>query len=111
MNTCTDVTFLPKVLICEDETVLRELISEALESEGFTVIALPSADSGWTYLKHHAGEISLLLSDVCMPGRLDGADLARLVTEYWPDVGIVLSSGYTATTIPSPDKVAFLPKP
>ncbi|MFC6478742.1 response regulator [Pseudomonas asuensis] len=67
----------PTALLCEDEELIRELIRDVLEMEGFSIVTFSTADAGWAYLQQHLNEVSLLLSDIRMSGRLDGADLAR----------------------------------
>ena len=51
-------------------------------------------------LEQHAGDITLLFTDVQMPGGRDGFDLAREAAERWPDIKILVASG---TAKPGPE--------
>jgi DNA-binding response OmpR family regulator len=82
------------ILVVEDELVIRELVCEVLESEGFTTQAEENADCALDFLNRQSGNVSLLLTDVNMPGRMNGADLARTSTRLWPSIPIVMMSGF-----------------
>jgi CheY-like chemotaxis protein len=102
----------PTALLCEDEELVRELVRDVLEMEGFSVVTFPTADAGWAYLQRHRNEILLLVSDIQMPGRLSGVDLARLASNHCPTLNIVLSSAYCANQdLPRLKQMSFLPKP
>jgi CheY-like chemotaxis protein len=66
------------VLVVENEPLVRAVAVEALETEGFEVIAAPSADYAVTLLQSR-DDIDVVFTDVAMPGTLNGFDLARLV--------------------------------
>lgn len=70
------------------------------------------ADSGLSYLEQHADEIALVVTDVMMPGRLNGFDLAQIVADRWPALPVVLTSGYSGTQhhVLAPN-AAFIAKP
>ena len=73
-----------RILVVEDEALVRVLIAEGLRLEGFSVIEADRADEALTYIK--AGEqVDLVFSDIRMPGSLDGLQLAE----------------YSATNIPT----------
>jgi two-component SAPR family response regulator len=100
------------VLVVEDEACLRLLIAEVIKELNLNVIALPSADVGYMVLEKNSGSIDLLLSDILMPGKLNGVDLANRVSVQWPHIGIVLTSGYEAQTLRGLTQAAqFIPKP
>ena len=63
-------------------------------------------------LEQHAGDITLLFTDVQMPGGRDGFDLAREAAERWPDIKILVASG-TAKPGPEdlPPNAVFVGKP
>jgi CheY-like chemotaxis protein len=83
------------VLVAEDDVLVRMVISDYLRDCGYHVIEAGTADEALTVLEKADVRIHALFSDVQMPGKLDGFDLARLVGERWPDVKIVLASGYS----------------
>lgn len=84
---------MPVVLVVEDDWVIRTLIHEILETEGFGVVTCESADEAWQHLQAHVGEIDLIFSDIHMPGTMDGIDLANFAHRAWPLMPIILSSG------------------
>jgi CheY-like chemotaxis protein len=98
-----------RVLVVEDEALIRALIAEELRLEGFSVIEAGRADEALTYIK--AGEqVDLIFSDIRMPGLLDGLQLAEILRDNYPDIPVILTSGNVP---PRHDGivVAFVPKP
>ncbi len=83
------------VLVCEDESMVRDIMCQALRAAGYSVI---EADCGRQALEETAafdGTIDLLISDVIMPG-MNGKELAdRLAAEY-PAMRVLFVSGYAA---------------
>jgi DNA-binding NtrC family response regulator len=100
------------ILVVEDEAFLRRLIIEVLNELDVQIVALPSADAGYDLLEKKAGEIALLVTDIRMPGRLDGVDLANIVCKKWPHINVVLTSGYDGERLVKLNQPApFLHKP
>ncbi|MDQ7915820.1 response regulator [Pseudomonas sp. 102515] len=101
-----------RVLIIEDEYVLRELMCELVEDFGAEPIGLPTADEGLRYLEQHATQIGLVITNVRMPGLLDGHQLTRLIAQRWPALPVVVTSGYDGEQTRSlPQNACFLAKP
>ncbi|KAA2314276.1 response regulator [Pseudooceanicola sediminis] len=81
-----------RVLLAEDEDGLRELLGVTLEQMGYSVIAAEHGQAALNMVK--AGvEFDLLLSDIVMPGKIDGYELARQVRELRPSVPILYLTG------------------
>ena len=81
------------VLLAEDETMVRMVAAEMRREEGsFNVIEAADADQALTVLEATTN-VQALVTDVEMPGSLDGFTLARLVRQAWPHIGIVVTSG------------------
>jgi two-component sensor histidine kinase/ActR/RegA family two-component response regulator len=80
------------VLVVEDEMLLRMRAVEIVEHAGFTAIEAINADEALTILESRS-DISLLFSDVQMPGSMDGLKLAHAVHDRWPSIKIILVSG------------------
>lgn len=101
-----------KILVVDDESIVLDSCQKVLESEGFDVYLVPSADKALDAMKNK--NFGLLLVDVKMPGH-DGFCLMREVKEKWPDIPIIVMSGYpTNDTITDGTKMgaaAFIPKP
>jgi CheY-like chemotaxis protein len=99
------------VLVVEDEPLVRALAVDALEDAGFEVLEAPSADYALLVLEKRE-DICVLLTDVDMPGRLNGLQLARIVQDHFHRVRVVIVSGQARPQSGeiAPDAV-FIPKP
>ncbi len=86
----TDV--LTNVLVVEDEMVLRMRAVDIVEDAGFTAVEAVNADEALSILESRS-DISLLFSDIQMPGSIDGLKLAQAVHRRWPHIKIILVSG------------------
>ena len=80
------------VLVVEDEMVLRLRAVDIVEDAGFTAVEAVNADEAMAILESRS-DISLLFSDIQMPGSMDGLKLAHAVHERWPSIKIILVSG------------------
>jgi two-component system, response regulator PdtaR len=83
------------VLIVEDEPVIRLYEAELAEGAGYIALAASNADEALEALEASA-QIEILLTDVRMPGSMDGLALAEAVPNRWPDKMIVIASGHRA---------------
>lgn len=82
-----------RILLVEDQTALRLVIGEVLEELGYRVDAFENGPSALTHLQ--GGERpDLLLSDVGLPGGLNGRQLAERCRERYPDLKVLLITGY-----------------
>ena len=99
----------PRVLLVEDEVLIRSLFAEALRDAGCVVIESGRAEEALAYVRAGA-EIDLVFSDVRMPGELDGVELARLLGSLRPNLPVILTSGNMKPEDMSGLKF-FLPKP
>ena len=101
----------PIVLVVEDEMVLRMRAVDIVEDAGFIPIEAVSADEAMKILESR-DDISLLLTDIQMPGSMDGLKLAHAANQRWPHIKIILVSGQIAVTdADKPDDSRFFPKP
>jgi two-component sensor histidine kinase/FixJ family two-component response regulator len=82
----------PNVLVVEDEMVLRMRAVDIVEDAGFKAIEAVNADEALSILESRS-DISLLFSDIQMPGTMDGLKLAHAVHDRWPSIKIILVSG------------------
>ncbi|MGV8888297.1 MAG: response regulator [Pseudomonas sp.] len=100
------------ILVVEDDPLILEFLCEILQDEGFLVEPQASADAASEYLELHAQKVSLLLTDITMPGKLNGADLANLFGDRWPDKPIMIMSGFeTPKSAGVKHSVSFIQKP
>jgi two-component sensor histidine kinase/CheY-like chemotaxis protein len=85
-------TAVPNVLIVEDEMVLRMRAVDIVEDAGFRAVEAVNADQAMSILESRS-DISLLFTDIQMPGSMDGLKLAHAVHDRWPAIKIILVSG------------------
>lgn len=80
-----------RVLLVEDEPDIREVMAELLEDAGFDVTATCTGDEAAILLTE--SEFSVLLTDITMPGQIDGIGLAEHAREAHPGLPVVFVSG------------------
>ena len=90
-------TDVPNVLIVEDEMMLRMRAVDIVEDAGFHSVEAVNADEAMSILESRS-DISLLFTDIQMPGTMDGLKLAHTVHNRWPDIKIILVSGQVRPT-------------
>src|ERR1700683_5449820 len=99
------------VLSVEDEPLIRMGTVYLIEDAGFDVYEAGSADAAIALLQLHK-EIRLILTDVDMPGSIDGLKLAHYVRGRWPPVKIIITSGHVKVDEENlPAGALFVPKP
>ncbi len=107
----TDLTPVPNVLIVEDEMILRMRAIDIVEDAGFNPVEAVNADQAISILESRS-DISLLLTDIQMPGSIDGLKLAHAVHDRWPSIKIILVSGQVKPSdAERPANSRFLGKP
>jgi len=106
-------TTTASILLVEDDPMIRSLVSQTLEMQGYTVLL---AEDGWEGIKvarQLKGKIDLLFTDVVMPG-LGGAELSVAMQELYPDIKVLFMSGYSRSQLDEegvPPEAALLEKP
>jgi two-component system, response regulator PdtaR len=98
------------ILVVEDEVLIRIMIADDLTAAGFNVIQAVTADEALKIL-YTSVEIDMVLTDVRMPGRLNGLDLARLVRMNWPNMKVIIVSADYHGAIADMPADAFFSKP
>ncbi len=86
-----------RVLAVEDNTSLRRLVARQLTELGYRVVEAENAQEALKILDDQA--IHLLFTDVVMPGGTSGYDLARAALARWPQIKVVLTSGFPDATL------------
>jgi PAS domain S-box-containing protein len=87
------------VLVVEDNEFVRETVVEQLRSLGYRVSEAETGDAALALLEAQPGTFDLVLTDLIMPGDVDGVALARLAGERWPSVRILLTSGFADASL------------
>jgi CheY-like chemotaxis protein len=100
------------VLVVEDEILISELITEALNEHGFQVHAVTAAEDALRYLESGA-EVDVLFTDINLLGRMDGSELAQQARAKRPELPIVYCSGrYSPSALAPPvSRSMFIKKP
>lgn len=83
------------VLVVEDEEVLRTLVKRVLEDHGYTVLSVQNGPAAIAMCRQAITPIDLLLTDMIMPGGLNGAEVARKLRGLYPEMKVIYMSGYT----------------
>lgn len=105
------VTKRPVVLVVEDETLIRMDAIEMIVAAGYEVLEAATADQAIEILEARP-DISILFTDIQMPGSLDGLKLSHAVRHRWPPIKIVTCSGHVKLTeYDLPEGARFVPKP
>ncbi len=103
-----------KILVVEDDDLVRNFVVEQLEFLGYEVVWAASGPEALERLKQHA-DIDLLFTDAVMPGGMSGRVLANEAKEMRPDLPVLYTSGYTENAIVHHDRldpgVQLLQKP
>lgn len=99
-----------RVLIVEDEPILRFDAVNIISTAGFHTLDAANADEALTLLKNN--RIDTLYADISMPGSMDGLGLANRVLSLWPKTKIILVSGFIRMTSSELGKgMMFVAKP
>ena len=81
------------VLVVEDEFLIRAMLSDYLQECGYKVLEASTGDEAVTIIENVDVRIDLVLTDIRMPGSMDGFGLARWVRQNRPDMDVMLASG------------------
>ncbi|MBR1154243.1 response regulator [Bradyrhizobium sp. JYMT SZCCT0428] len=99
------------ILIVEDELLIRLNAVEMIEEAGFEAVEAASADEAIAILERRL-DITVVFTDIQMPGSMDGLKLVAAVRDRWPPILIVATSGRAKLGIGDlPEGSRFLPKP
>jgi two-component system, response regulator PdtaR len=99
------------ILAVEDETPVRIYLTEILKDAGHTVIEAENADRAVAILEARR-DIEIIVTDVNMPGSMDGMRLAAVIRDRWPPIKVIVTSGAgRISTDQLPSGCRFLPKP
>jgi len=102
------------VLLVEDDTSIRNLVSETMGSKGYQVLKAADGEVALKVAQEHPGVIHLLLTDLVMPG-ISGRVLAERMAALYPQMKVLFMSGYTDDAVVRTgglgSEMAFLQKP
>ena len=108
-----DLTGTGRVLLVEDEEVVRNFAARALKRQGYKVLEAASGVEALEVMEKNKGKIDIVVSDVVMP-EMDGPTLLKELRKKNPDIKIIFVSGYPNDAFKAAlgdENFAFLPKP
>lgn len=103
-------TLKQTVLVVENDHVQRELVSVIFEESDMHVIACMSVEAAAVVLEKVGGDLTLMFADADLDGDMSGVDLARIATERFPDLDLIVTS-FEDMEDHIPDSIVFMPKP
>jgi CheY-like chemotaxis protein len=83
---------LKTVLVVDDEALVRFELADLLKEHGFAVIEAQDADEAIAVMEADA-RVRLVITDIDMPGAMDGFRLLRFIRERWPPTALFVLSG------------------
>jgi CheY-like chemotaxis protein len=99
------------ILVVEDDGLIRMDLVDTLVDGGFEVIDALNADQALALLEKHP-KVGAILTDIDMPGSMNGLGLAKIASERWPDCRIIVISGrYNPSQGAMPEGSLYLSKP
>lgn len=81
------------ILLVEDEWLIRTMFAEELGRNGFAVREAANGDQASALVMEDPALYTLLVTDIHMPGSLDGLGVARLLREHRPDIPVIYATG------------------
>ena len=103
------------IFVVEDEPPLRDLVCEILSRQGFDVITAVSGAEAIELWPRHRDRVQLLLTDIVMPGGVNGWDLAARLKADRADLAVIYTSGYSPDAVDREGRLLenemFLQKP
>ena len=101
-----------RILIVEDEFLIRLTLSEVLADEGYEVLEAETGDAALALLEN-TPDVTVLLTDIQLPGTLDGRALAQRARVSRPDLPVIFMTGRPETMQgqPTGGREMFVAKP
>jgi CheY-like chemotaxis protein len=101
----------PVVLIADDELLVRVFAVDIAEEAGFSALEAADADEAIRVLQNRS-DVRVVLTDIDLPGYLDGLELAQAIRHRWPPIQVVVTSGRMRPDADElPERSHFVPKP
>ncbi len=105
-----DIPQRPAVLIVDDSAEVAEVTSSLFEDLGYSTVYRETADAALKLLADGA-KIDLVFSDIVMPGTIDGVGLASEIKSQYPNLPVILTTGYSDAARTAPAHLRILRKP
>jgi CheY-like chemotaxis protein len=98
------------VLVVEDEFLLRMEMEDELVGAGYEVLTAANSDEAIEILTKRT-DVRLVVTDINMPGTMDGIALTQYVRTRWPPIRMIVASGAVAGMDKIPSGIPWFPKP
>lgn len=82
-----------RVLVVEDDCLVRELVVEALRDEGYDVIHAANGEEALAWCKQRIADV--LVTDIRLPGRIDGWQIAERCREHDPELPVIYATAFS----------------
>jgi DNA-binding response OmpR family regulator len=98
-----------RILVVEDDPLIREFVVVALREEGYEVIHASNGEEALTWCKRQAADV--LITDIRLPGQIDGWQIAERCPDHDPGLPVIYATGFSPSAPrPVPGSV-YLQKP
>jgi len=87
------------ILVVEDEESIRRLLQVTLERYGYRVLIAENGTEAVETVTRHGAKIDLLITDLVMPGGMNGQELAQMLQTLFADLKVVFVSGYASDSV------------
>jgi DNA-binding response OmpR family regulator len=82
-----------RILVVEDDPLIREIVVEALRDEGFDVIQASDGEEALAWCRQRLADV--LITDIRLPGRIDGWQIAERCREHDPSLPVIYATGFS----------------
>jgi DNA-binding response OmpR family regulator len=90
----------PLILVADDELFILQYIAHVLQLANYRVITVNTVEEAWKIFERRQPAIELVLTDVVMPGSLDGMDLAERIHQLDPSLPVLFITGALSESDP-----------
>ena len=95
------------ILVVDDETIVRRMVTRSLEKEGYAVLGARCGERGVECFQEHPDEIELVLTDVVMPN-MSGPEMVTRILQRKASMKVLFMTGYGAPVVlPNPRQQQF----
>jgi CheY-like chemotaxis protein len=103
---CLENSGTPLILVADDEPFILQYIEHVLQLANYRVITATKVEEAWKIVKRQQADIALVLTDIIMPGSIDGQELAERIHQLDPGLPVVFITGALSETDPAAAKMA-----
>jgi len=97
---CPENLGKPLILVADDEPFILQYIEHVLQLANYRVVTATTVEEAWKVLKRQQAEIALVLTDIIMPGSIDGQELAERIHQLDPGLPVLFITGALSETDP-----------